>query len=73
MSLLALWLLGKLARKRSNMPDMKDVDFDKPFVIETTMEKWNDIVSFNQLFLSNFFLEGKAMLNGRLNLHSCVW
>ena len=67
MSLLALWLLG------SNMPDMKDVDFDKPFVIETTMEKWNDIVSFNQLFLSNFFLEGKAMLNGRLNLHSCVW
>lgn len=39
---------------------MNDVDFDKPFVIETTMEKWNDIVSFNQLFLSNYIFRGQG-------------
>lgn len=39
---------------------MKDVDFDKPFVIETTMEKWNDIISFNQLFLSNYIFRGQG-------------
>lgn len=39
---------------------MKDVDFDKPFVIKTTMEKWNDIVSFNQLFLSNYIFRGQG-------------
>jgi hypothetical protein len=39
---------------------MNEVDFNKPFAIETTMEKWNDIVSFNQLFLSNYVFRGQG-------------
>ena len=39
---------------------MRGVDFEKPFVIETTMEKWNDIVSFNQLFLTNYIFRGQG-------------
>lgn len=39
---------------------MRDIDFNKPFVVETTMEKWNDIVSFNQLFLSNYIFRGQG-------------
>lgn len=39
---------------------MDEVDFNKPFVLETTMEKWNDIVSFNQLFLSNYIFRGQG-------------
>ena len=38
----------------------KEVDFDSPFVIETTMEGWNDIVSFNQLFLSQYVFRGQG-------------
>lgn len=39
---------------------MSEIDFDKPFSLETTMEKWNDIVSFNQLFLSNYIFRGQG-------------
>lgn len=42
---------------------MTKVDFDKPFIVETTMEKWNDIVSFNQLFLSNYIFRGQGDAN----------
>lgn len=33
---------------------------DKPIIIESTMERWNDVISFNQLFLSNFIFRGQA-------------
>lgn len=39
---------------------MNEVDFNQPFSIETTMEKWNDIVSFNQLFLTNYIFRGQG-------------
>jgi hypothetical protein len=39
---------------------MSEIDFNKPFAIETTMAKWNDIISFNQLFLSNYVFRGQG-------------
>lgn len=32
----------------------------KPIVVSATMEHWNDVVSFNQLFLSHFVFRGQA-------------
>lgn len=32
----------------------------EPFVVTTKMECWNDIISFNQLFLSNYIFRGQA-------------
>lgn len=36
---------------------------EKALAITTTMEKWNDIVSFNQLFLSHYIFRGQADAN----------
>lgn len=53
---------------------MTDFDISKPFIIETTMDKWNDIISFNQLFLTNFVFRGQCNSSWKLqsSLHRLV-
>lgn len=53
---------------------MNDIDISKPFVLETTMDKWNDIISFNQLFLTNFVFRGQCNASWKLqsSLHRLV-
>lgn len=61
-------------QETSTVSNMTDIDISKPFIIETTMDKWNDIISFNQLFLTNFVFRGQcnALWKLQSSLHRFV-
>lgn len=39
---------------------MTSIPFKKPIIVTATMEHWNDVISFNQMFLSKFIFRGQA-------------
>lgn len=41
-------------------PNASMKHFQEPTIVTATMECWNDITSFNQLFLSNYIFRGQA-------------
>ncbi len=46
---------------------MASIDIKKPITIEVVMEHWNDVISFNQMFLSNYIFRGQADFNWNLS------